>query len=219
MRFGSKSGVATSGAPSPSGRPDIGGSGSPAPSTTRPGGVAAVPILADLTRSGIAKSGLDNSALDNSGLSKSDLADPLADPCADPCIDPCADRPGMVAFGDPTGGLGRKTALVDGSGGGCGGSPEAIRCCTDPAASGRSAPAEGLAGSEPIEAWSGLPVVADPPLVRGVLGDEPAAGEADESGGRAASRPLPSGGAFPEFTAYPPCRTNHCRYHPSPLAW
>ena len=60
-------------------------------------------------------------------------------------------------------------------------------------------------------------MVADPPLAPEVLGDEPAAGEADESGGRAASRPLPSGGAFPEFTAYPPCRTNHCRYHPSPF--
>jgi hypothetical protein len=205
MRFGSKSGVATSGAPSPSGRPDIGGSGSPAPSTTRPGGVAAVPILADLARSGIAKSGLGNSGLGNSGLSKSDLADPLADPCADPGIDPCANRLGMVAFGDPAGGLGRKAALVDASGGGCAGSPAAIRCRTEPAPSGRSAPAEGLAGSEPIEAWSGLPVVADPPLAPEVLGDEPAAEEAAESRGRAASRPLPSGGAFPEFTAYPPC--------------
>src|SRR3979490_2294978 len=117
MRFGSKSGVATSGAPSPSGRPDIGGSGSPAPSTTRPGGVAAVPILADLARSGIAKSGLGNSGLGNSGLgnsglgnsglSKSDLADPLADPCADLGIDPCANRLGLVALRDPAGGWAR----------------------------------------------------------------------------------------------------------------
>jgi hypothetical protein len=84
--LGSKSGVATSGAPSPSGRPDIGGSGSPRTTTTRPGGAAAVPTLADFARSGIAKSDFGKSglvessfvelSLGGSGLVKSDLADP-----------------------------------------------------------------------------------------------------------------------------------------------
>ena len=82
MRFGSKSGVATSGAPSPSVRPeDIGGSGSPRPTTTRPGEAAAVTTLPDFARSGIAKSDfvesdLDASSLGGSNLDKSGLADP-----------------------------------------------------------------------------------------------------------------------------------------------
>jgi hypothetical protein len=198
MRFGSKSGAATSGAPSPSGRPEIGGSGSPAPSTTRPGEAAAAPTLADLTRSGIAKSGLDNSGLGNSGLSESDLADPLADPCTGGC----PGGVGMVTLGDTVEELGRKAALVDASGGG--GTPATARCRAEPAPSDRSAPAEGFAGSEPIGPRSDLPVVADPLLARAALGGEPAAEAADEPRRRAASRPLPSGGALPEFTAYPP---------------
>lgn len=180
----------------------MGGSGSPAPSAVRPGEAATAAILADLARSGIAKSGLGNSGLGNSGLSKSDLADPLADPCTAPCDD----RLGMATFGNPVGGLGRKAALVDASGGGCGGSPAAIRCRAESASADRSVAADGFAGSEPIEAWSGgLPVVADPLLTRAALGEEPVAEAADEPRGRAASRPLPSGGALPEFTAYPLC--------------
>jgi hypothetical protein len=136
-------------------------------------------------------------------LSESDLADPLADPFTDGCPG-CPGGVGMVAFGDPVGELGRKAALVDASGGGCGGNPATVRCRAEPAPSDRSPPADGFAGSGPIGAWSDLPVVADPLLARAALGGEPAAEAADEPRGRAASRPLPSGGALPEFTAYPP---------------
>jgi hypothetical protein len=174
----------------------MGGSGSPAPSTTRPGAAAAVAILPDLPRSGIAKSGLVNS-----DFGGSDLADPLADPFAGPC----ADALGTDDFGDPVEELGRKAALVDASGGCCGGNPAAIRGRAELAASGRSAPAEGFPGTEPTEACGGLPVVTAALLARGALGVEPVVEAAVSRRRRAASRPLPSGGALPEFTAYPPC--------------
>lgn len=84
MRLGSNSEGAISDDASPSGRPDIGGSGSPAPSTTRPSAAGvtevgmgipdaaeAVPTLPERGRSGIAKSALDNSGLDTLGLETS----------------------------------------------------------------------------------------------------------------------------------------------------
>src|SRR5262245_46033501 len=90
MRLGSKCAVPMTEADSPSGRPDIGGSGSPAPTTTRTGGVGgaegtvagsgaseAVATLPDFGRSAIAESGLATSFGDW------DLADALAGPEAD----------------------------------------------------------------------------------------------------------------------------------------
>jgi hypothetical protein len=157
MRLASRSVVPPSEAESPSGRPDIGGSGSPAPTTTRAGAAgggatdlaivgsdapAAVASLADLGRSGIAKSGLVES------LGASGLADPPATPEAGFATPAAADGPGLAdafvgdadvgALGPPAalaaptgGGLGRRASLVDASGGGCGGSPPAIRCRAD----------------------------------------------------------------------------------------
>ena len=140
MRF-----CSISDAPSPSiGRPEIGGSGSPAPSTIRAGAAAAggmpglavgrpaegemAPTLPEGGRSGIAKSVFAARSSPTRGLRWTGLGDAGTAPVA---VGPAA----AVALVDPaTGGL-RKAAFAGlgridtaASGAGCGGSPAAIRC-------------------------------------------------------------------------------------------
>src|SRR5262249_46820560 len=126
IRLGSTSGVAASGA---FGRPEIGGSGSPAPITARADAfgwgapdvadaAGPAPSLPDRNRSGIAESGLAESGFDELGLDRSfgnsslneSLAGSLPEP--DAFAESAAAAPGRMAA----------------SGGGCGGRPAATRC-------------------------------------------------------------------------------------------
>ncbi len=146
MRF-----CSISDAPSPSiGRPDIGGSGSPAPSTIRAGAAAEggapglgagrpaegemAPTLPEAGRSGIAKSVLDTPpGAELGGTGGLDLAPPALVPVAvwlaatvalvDPATGGVDARAAFAAPG--AGGLGRIVTVA--SGAGCGGSPAAIR--------------------------------------------------------------------------------------------
>jgi len=88
MRLGSKSevaesGEATSDAASPSGWPDMGGSGSPTPSTTRPGGAGRGVRDVGIARPGAAETAPTLADLDRSGIGKSDFAEALVGPDTD----------------------------------------------------------------------------------------------------------------------------------------
>jgi hypothetical protein len=184
MRLGSRCALPTREAEIPSGRADIGGSGSPAPSTTRGGD-------ADVAAAALADSDASLSDLGRSDAVNSDLAILLGD-----CADLAEPRAALVS-----------NTFFAVAGGGCGGSPPAIRC--------RVAGGAAVAPAIELEDRNGARLEASEAALRSGSGDAPCgggsppdpAGEATE-GARMGpgSRPFPCGGVLPEFTAYPPRR-------------
>jgi hypothetical protein len=164
---------------SPSGRPDMGGSGSPAPSGTRPGDAGGGPPDAAAEAVGGAEVVAGLASRERSGIGRSGAAT----------------RP-----------VGPGIAVSDAIGDGCGGRPAATRW---PAAdaSGRSELACWLGGSVEDTGENG-PADGVPSALSNrsasVTGGSDAAGAASGSGGL---RPLPPGGVFSEFTAYTPTST------------
>jgi hypothetical protein len=181
-------------AASPSGRPDIGGSGSPAPSTTRPGDAGC---------------GLPGGTADDAVAGLADALPVAAEPGSEAALKGTAGgfaavraRPEAIAstptveVAEPAATRSRGAAPPVGpSGGGCDGRPAATRW--------RAAEASGSSGGEdwPAEA-AGPPDGWSDRSASDGAGSE-AAGEALGSGG---SRPLLPGGVFPEFTANTPRR-------------
>ena len=164
---------------SPSGRPDIGGSGSPAPSSTRPGDAGGGPPEAAAEAPGEAEVAAGLPSRERSGIGRSGAAAPPV-------------GPGI--------------ATLDAIGGGCGGKPAATRW---PAAgaSGRSALARWIGGSLEDAGEDGpADDVLDALSNRSasVCGRSEVAGAASGSGGL---RPLFPGGVLSEFTAYTPAST------------
>jgi len=161
--------------------------------------------VSSLDVSSFEKSDFERSGFDTSGLGK-----PLALP----------DGSGFppAPLGEPeNSGLGRGVpALADPGSGGCGGKPAAIRWRA-PGAVGRSRLVAGRAGSDSLGRTGGLPAALGAGCPVGLR--EPTGGGPDRSTivagsegavgarGRAGSRPLFPGGAFPEFTAYVPTLT------------
>lgn len=169
MRLDSESEVA-----SPSGRPDMGGSGSPAPSSTRPGDAGCGPPDAAAA-----------------ALGEAEVVAGL----------PSGERSGIGGSGAAARPVGPGIAALDAIGGGCGGSPAATRW---PAAdaSARSGLARCAGGSLEDVGEDG-PADGVPSDLSNrsasVSGGSEAADAASGSGG---SRPLLPGGVLSEFTAY-----------------
>jgi hypothetical protein len=124
----------------------------------------------------------------------------------------------LAPLGEPEkSGFGRSGPLADPGSGGCGGKPAAIRGRV-PDALGRSRLLGGRAGADSLGRTggrlgflgSGCPAETRGPIAGGpdrstIVG--PGSEEADGARGRAGSRPLFPGGAFPELTAYVPTLT------------
>src|SRR5262245_15843788 len=174
MRLDSRSEVA-----SPSGRPDMGGSGSPAPSSTRPGAAGCGPPDAAAE-----------------ALGGAEVVAALPGP----------DRSGIGGSGADARPVGPDIAALDAAGGGCGGRPAATRW---PAAgpSPRSGLARWIGGSLGDAGEDG-PAEGVPDNLSNrsasVSGGSEAADAASGSGGL---RPLLPGGVLSEFTAYIPTST------------
>ena len=150
----------------------------------------------NLLASVFGKSVLLRSVLPRSGFFNSGLGEALREPNVDGV--------GMVTFGVAASGAGgRNGDLVDPSGG-CGGKPVAMR---GRLAAFGSAAVDGREGSPP-EAPSDLPALGvDAADARGRLEESLDEEGVDAPRVRAGSRPLPSGGVLPEFTASAPALT------------
>jgi hypothetical protein len=164
---------------SPSGRPDMGGSGSPAPSNTRPGAA---------------------------GCGPPDAAAEALGGAEVVAAVPGRDRSGIGGSGADARPVGPDIAALDAGGGGCDGRPAATRW---PAAgaSGRSGLARWIGGSfgdagedEPAE---GVPDNLSNRSASVSCGSE----VADAASGSGGLRPLLPGGVLSEFTAYTPTST------------
>lgn len=186
MRLGSVSDAA-----GPSGHPEIGGSGSPAPSTTRPGDAGCrLPEVGDGAEAveGVA------ALLADAELGSTALLKGAGGVFGAACAKPDARLPPVVGGVEPMTARSGDVAPVDPSGGGCGGRPAATRWRAAEA-SALSGGADGSAEVAMRDDWSSRSA-SDGSGVE-------AAGETPGSGG---SRPLSPGGVFPEFTADTPRR-------------
>src|SRR5262245_2932706 len=166
---------------SPSGRPDMGGSGSPAPSRTRPGDAGGGPPDAAAEALGgveVVAAALPSG--ERSGIGRSAAAAPP---------------------------VGAGIAALDGIGDGCGGRPAATRW---PAAdaSGRSELARWIGGSLEDAGEDGPAADGVPDDLRNRSASVRGGSEvADASSGSGGLRPLLPGGVLSEFTAYTPTST------------
>ena len=174
MRLDSESEVA-----SPSGRPDMGGSGSPAPSSTRPADAGCGPPDAAAEALGEAEVVAGLPSRERSGIGRSGAAA----------------RP-----------VGPGIAALDAIGGGCGGRPDATRW---PAAdaSGRSGLAPCTGGSLEDAGEDGPADGLPSDLSNRSASVSGGSEVADAASGSGGLRPLPPGGVLSEFTAYIPAST------------
>src|SRR5262245_9200690 len=171
---------------SPSGRPDMGGSGSPAPSSARPRAAGCGPPDAAAE-----------------ALGGAEVVAALPSP----------DRSGIGGSGADARPVGPDIAALDAGGGGCGGRPAATRW---PAAgaSPRSGPARWTGGSLEDAGEDG-PADGVPDNLSNRSASVSGGSEvADAASGSGGLRPLLPGGVPSEFTAlYPHLNAHHSRYH------